>query len=613
MKFDGFIGASYVSPSVAWDAQRSINMYVEVDESGDGKSPKALVGTPGLALFDTFATSPVRGIWTGLADNLPGSTAVDLGYAVAGSKLYSFASNGTHTLIGDVGDDAAHSPVTFSVNGTQILISSAGVCWLYDGATLTLAIVYFNNGQGTLNSAGTAITWASGDTFDASLVGSGINIAGSIYIIGGYTDPTHITTLTSPGTLTGAAFRVLAGAGTVDALASGDVYYGAAGNTFEGIIVGSTIVIAGFRFPVTAVISNTHLTVSGAVVSRYGVDYQADRAVTAAMTAFLDGYFIALPPNSRLFYISDINNGHAWNPLDFGRKAAFPDNIASILVDHEELWLLGSETGEIWSNTGNADFPLQRNSGAFIEQGCRAPFTTVSLANGVAWIGGDTRGNPIAWRATGFQPIRVSTHGVETAWAGYSTVTDATAFAYTFRGHQFWVINFPTANATWVYDATAALWHERAWWNGSSNDRVRYATHGYVFGKHIVGDWSNGKLYDMSEAYYTDAGTAIHRIRTAPHMTDEELWTFYSRFRLSMQGALNPTLSWSDDQGIAGAGTGNWHAEVAAAGRKIDGTSQQSAWRRLGHARVRVWRVTITDAAQVALSAAYLDFERGNA
>lgn len=617
MKFDAFIGPSYVSPSVAWDAQRSINLFLETDESGAGKTPRALLGTPGLALFDTLPTVPVRGIWTGLADSLPGTTSVDAMYAVGGSKLYQVFANGTHTLIGDVGDDAAHSPVTFQVNGAQIFITSAGLGWIYDG--FTVARAFFNNGLGVLNVFGTAVTWVSGATFDATLVGSGITItgAGGAFLIDAVPDATHLTLHQPAGTLSGAAYRIMARSGTVNMLASGDVAL-VSGSVFTGILVGDTILINQGRFVVSALLSPTHLTVTGAIVAFLNATYSADLAVSAAMGAYLDGYFAALPPNSKTFNIAGVNaalmsDGTRWSPLDFGRKAGFPDNIASILGDHEELWLWGTEFTEVWRNTGNADFPLQKDPSAAIAQGCAAPFSAVALANGVAWIGGDARGKPVAWFAQGFTPRRISTHGIETAWAAYTTISDAVSFVYTMRGHQIWRTSFPTANATWDYDATTDSWNEAGWWNGASIDRVRGLYHGYAFGKHLVGDWQNGRIYDMSEAYFDDAGTAIHRIRTAPHLSNEEQWTFYSRFRLVMQGGLTPTLSWSDDAGITGAGSATYHAEVTASSRKIGGASQNSVWRRLGKSQARVWRITIADAAQVALFGAELDFDGGDA
>lgn len=590
-----------------------MNLYLEADESGHGKDGNAaLLGTPGLELLFTLPTSPVRGIWTGLIDNLPGSTGTDLSAVVAGSKLYfvyepgTVSTNGTavtwlsgqqfsttspngaiaagatmviagtaytvqsvtdathltltssagthasiafdaYAQIGDVGNDSTSSPVQFEVNGGQLLVSSAGNLWLWNGS---LQQVFFNDGTGTVDTSGTAVTLLTGSTFDASQVGSYILIAGTPYLIDAFVDENHITLSTSAGVQTGATFYVLTGP------SSTPIY------------------------------------------------------VAAAQIAFLDTYFIALPAGSKLYYISAINDGLNWNPLDFGTKSAYPDNIAALLVDHEELYLFGSEASEVWQDTGGSTlstFPFERNPGGFISQGNRAPFATASVNNGLVWIGGTPQGNPIAWFGQGFQPQRISTHAIEAAWGDYATITDAIAFVYVEDGHQFWVISFPTANATWAWDATSGVWHERGWWNGASIDRHRVATHGYVFGFHLAGDWQSGKLYQMSNSLYDDAGTAIHRIRTAPYLTSEEDWTFYSRFRLAMQSGPNPTLAWSDDLGE------NYSAPLAGSPIEISpGVNQMSQWTRLGRARARIFSVEADDAVEIAFTGAYIDARTGN-
>lgn len=550
MNFEAFVGPSYTSQALNFDAQRAMNLYIETDESKTGKAPRAFMGTPGLNLLLTLPTAPIRGIWTGLIDTLPGGSASDLMYVVAGSRLYSISSAWTYTDLGDVGNDSASSPVQFAVNGGQLLISSAGSLWLLQG---TLSRPFFNAGSGLVNTSGTAATYVSGSPFDASQVGSWIRIAGVSYQISAFIDEEHVTLASSAGTQANAQFYILT-AGSLP------IY------------------------------------------------------VNAAQIAFLDTYFIAVPANSKVYYISAINDGSDWNALDFGSKSAWPDAIAGILVDHEELWVLGTEKTEVHRNTGDANFPFQRDPGSFVHQGSAAPFAAVSLANGVAWIGGDERGGPIAWYAQGYVPQRISTHAIETAWRRYkktSKISDAVGFVYVEDGHQFWVISFPSANATWVYDATAQEWHERGAWNSSTNqiDRARYVTHGSVYGKHVVGDWYGGQLYELSLDAFTDAGTAIHRIRTAPHLSDEELWTFYSRFRLAMAAGPTPTLAWSDDLGVT------YNTPRSGSARRVSSSSdtatQMSEWRRLGRGRDRVFSVMINDAVQVCLTGAYLDLSSG--
>lgn len=535
----GFIGPTYQSASLNADAERSVNLYPEMIESGAGKNKMALLGTPGLTPFGTLATSPVRGLWAGGA---PLTTGPRL-FAVAGSKSYEVSSGGAGTLLGDVGNDG--TPAQMFPNGNQLGTVSAGIFWIDNGAGPVS--IKFTLGRGAVNTVGAAVTRVSGDVFNAGMVGGAFVLGGTGYSGGtsytvlSVTDESHLTLTSSPGTLTGAVYN----APTVD-------------------------------------------------------------TVTARTGAFLDGYFIVQKPDSKQWNISALNDGTKWNPLDFAIKEGYPDNIGSLLADHEELWIFGEETTEVWRNTGAANFPFERDPGAFIHQGIAAPWTAVRLMNGVAWVGSDSRGNAIAWRAQGFVPVRVSTHAVEQAWSGYSTITDATAYTYEETGHQFWVINFPTASATWVYDATEGMWHERGFWNGSAIARQRGNNHAFVFGKHLVGDYSTGVIYQSSSTAYDDAGTAIHRIRTAPHVSDEDAWTFFSRFRLDAEntGALNPSLDWSVD----GGHTFNTPRTTAS---NAAGVFARYDWRRLGRSRDRVFRITITAAVKVALIDAYLDAEKG--
>ncbi len=461
-------------------------------------------------------------------------------FAVGGSRLYELFSGGTYNDRGDVGNDGL--PVQFFANGNQLLVVSNGHAWCDSGSGP--AVVGFPSVSGTCNTApygisGGQVIWVSGSTFDSTFANTNITIAGSSYFVIAVLDSTHLVTLTNPGTQTGVAFTV------------------------------------------------------------------AVPLLTAAAGAFLDGYFVISRPSSKQLNISAINDGTKWNQLDFAIKEGYPDNIAALLADHEELWIFGTQTTEVWRNTGAATFPLERDPGAFIHMGCVAPFSPTRLISqsggaGVAWLGGDPRGWTIAYLAVGYQPTRISTHAVEAVWATYTTTADAVSYTYEDQGHQFWVINFPTGNATWVYDGTSGFWHERGWWNGATIDRQRQAFHAFGFGKHLVGDWSSGNIYQMSMSVYTDNGAAIHRFRAAQEPITDLDWIFHSRFRLDAEnsGALNPSLDWSIDGGHTFNTPRTTTSQVAGALAVWD-------FRRLGRSRARVWRITITAAVKVALINAF--------
>lgn len=488
-RFDNFIGGSYSALTRNLAADTCVNLYYESAETGTGKNRAALMGAPGLQLFTTLPKSPIRGILVG----------EDLLFVVAGDHYYQVFADGTFHDRGSVGTDAGNSPVQMFENGTQVLIISAGNAYIDDGVSVTPAS--YQNGSGTVDTSGTAVTWVSGSTFDSTNVGNPFVISSVTYTVLSVTDSTHLVLTSSAGTQSGAT-------------------------------------------------------------------YSASYPVTASCGAYLDGYYIVAKPGTRQFNISAIGDGKSWNPLDFAVKEAYPDGIQALLADHEQLWLFGDKTTEVWQDTGAAAFPFQRIPGAFIQMGCCAAATPTRLAGTVAWLGGDARGRTVAYVANGFIPTRISTHAVEMAWA-QGAVGDAVAFAYSDEGHEFWVISFPSQNVTWVYDFTEKLWHQRGWWDGTGLNRVRGAFCGFVFDQFIAGDWESGLLYYQSTGNYDDNGAPIYHERAAPHVSGPMLGlanpsgtstnspfqnnqTFYHRFILDMEagdgsgGVLSNgfTMSW---------------------------------------------------------------------
>lgn len=322
---------------------------------------------------------------------------------------------------------------------------------------------------------------------------------------------------------------------------------------------------------------------------------------------FTDGYFVFNKPNTGQFQITSLY-GTSVDGLDFATAEGAPDRLLSLLVDHREIWLFGETSTEVFFNSGNADFPFERINGAFIEQGCAAKFSPAKMDNTVYWLTADERGHGMVQRAQGYSPQRVSTHAVEYAIAQMSRIDDAVAYTYQQEGHSFYVLNFPTAKKTWVYDAATALWHERAWRSPLDNSfaQDRAICHMSFADKNIVGDWETGNLYSMELDYFTDNGDPIARVRACPHIADPDYkYQFFSSLQVDMQTGVGLTtgqgsdpkamLQWSTDGGYS------WSNELWASIGKIGERRSRVKWRRLGRSRDRVFRVTITDPIRVVM------------
>lgn len=470
-----FLGGSFNGRSPSFDAQRTVNLYPEMGESGSSRSPVSLIGTPGLKLWTTLTGGGIRGMI-----RFNATTSI----IVAGSSVWKVTTSKAATLIGSM--RWGTTPVSMASNGTLVMIVTGD----NDG--------YFVNPV----------------------------------------------------------------AGTITAITDED-------------FVGGTRV------------------------------------------DFIDGYFVWTAPGSGKFQIAQLY-GSDIDGLDFATAEGAPDDLVSVIVNHREVWLFGENSTEIWYDSGGSDFPLQRIQGAFIECGCAAANSVAKMDNTVFWLSTDDRGRGILQRASGYAPSRVSNHAFETAVASYSVISDAIAYTYQQEGHSFYVITFPTGGATWCFDASNGLWHERAFLQDDgaltrhrSNCQMNFA------GLTLVGDWELGQVYELDLDTFTDNGSVIHRIRACPHITNDGKYSFYQALELFMQTGVGLTsgqgsapkamLQWSDDGGFA------WSNELWSDIGAIGERQARVRWRRLGKSRDRVFRVIISDPIRVVFTGATIEVVAGKA
>ncbi len=324
----------------------------------------------------------------------------------------------------------------------------------------------------------------------------------------------------------------------------------------------------------------------------------------AAMVDYLDGYMIGITPSSGQFWVTALYDASSIDALDFASAESNPDRLVALQVDHREVWLFGEKTVEVWYNSGDSTFPLSRVSGAFVETGCAARMSVAKADNTQFWLA--TNGAVV--RAEGYIPRIISTRAIEAAITGYSRIDDARAFAYAMEGHTFYVLTFPSAGVTWVYDAATDMWHERASWGLG---RWRANCYARLGNKHFVGDVSTGKIYRLDPEALTEAGMPIERVRVTAPVGDEDKRLIHSRFTLDVETGVTDgaqiMLSWSDDGGRT------WSNEQTASLGALGEYRARAEWRRLGQSRSRMYKIRCTDPVRLAILGAYGDISKGAA
>jgi len=313
------------------------------------------------------------------------------------------------------------------------------------------------------------------------------------------------------------------------------------------------------------------------------------------IVVFMDTYFIVIPDNSALFYISNSNDGTGWEGLDFASAERDPDIIVTAEVVDRELLLVGRDTTEVWANTGG-EFPFEAYGNGLISIGCAAKYSIASTIGASIFLARNKQGTDrvVMIKGVGFQPI--SNKGLEYQLSTYSKVDDAYAEIYNQAGHLFYVLTFPTEGKTWVYDFDIAdpdhAWHER-----SSNDGAWFMSTILFFNdKLYAGHKDNSRLYTLDLDVYKEGTDTIKRSRTGTHIKK-----FNNRLRYTGQGSSPKIMvEWSTDYG-----------HTFDNKRYLDGPAIGEYFKRiqthqLGSHRDLVIRISVSDPINWVIKGAFL-------
>lgn len=339
----------------------------------------------------------------------------------------------------------------------------------------------------------------------------------------------------------------------------------------------------------------------------------------ATSVCFLNGRFIVSKADSGRFYWSALYDGSSWTALGYATAEGSPDSLVTVGELKRELWLFGESTTEVWAAGKTSTSPFLRRSDAAINVGCAA---IASLANDDSnwfWLGSSARGDNIVYMTNGYQAARISTNAIEYQIGTYSTISDAIGYVYQEEGHTFYVLTFPTGNATWVYDTLTGMWHERKseYNSGVTNSQGRHRSNNHAFfdRKHIVGDYETGTLWEQALDVYTEGTCYIRRVRRCQTISDKQFRLFFADLQVLFQHGVGlitgqgsdpkAMLRWSDDGGRT------WSNELSVDIGAIGEYAARAIWYRLGYARNRVYELAVTDPVKVVVLGAYSNVVEG--
>lgn len=355
--------------------------------------------------------------------------------------------------------------------------------------------------------------------------------------------------------------------------------------------------------------------VNSSVFTTLGSGTWTADVVAPQTVTYIGGNFIVTGSSSS-FQVSALYDGTTWSGLDVEAKSINSDLLLAAFNNAGLLWLFGSDSTEVWQQTtGHPPFAFV--TGSAFDYGLAAQFSIAKGAGTMFWLANiinNGKGELLgAVMGSGFGAQVISTPAINWQWSQYSTVSDAWGYCFTMEGHLFYVLTFPTANATWVYDFTTQMWFEWSTYVSAPYAIGRHYGNAYASlnGKHYIGDYQNGNIYQLSSTIYQDNGNPIVSMRTSQHTFDKNELnnTIVNRIQIDAETGVGDNTTLSPQASLAWSldGGHTYSNDYQGALGPLGQYKTRLLWRRLGIARERLWRLICSDPVKKVFMNAYVN------
>lgn len=270
------------------------------------------------------------------------------------------------------------------------------------------------------------------------------------------------------------------------------------------------------------------------------------------------GYFVFWLEGGR-FYASELQSTTV-DALRFATAESDPDGLTKAHGQGNTLYLIGTQSVEVWAVSGGGDFPFSRVQGAQLNFGSNSPHAITDVDQSIALVCSDNTVRVI--RAYNAQEI--STTAISDLIEAETDKSQIYGFTYTKGRNRFYCLQ----GTTWTreYNFATGFWHDRYSYLDQPWKGAFYAR---AFNKDIFGSREIGRTFTGTYDSFLDDG-------------DPQIWGFDSMVVHAYPDALeisNLYLEMETGQGP----TRSTEGEVMVKASKDNGRSYVEKKRGLGN------------------------------
>ena len=302
---------------------------------------------------------------------------------------------------------------------------------------------------------------------------------------------------------------------------------------------------------------------------------------TPEHVVFIDSFFLVTTDNKKIIR-SDPNNGLAYNALLFGSAESDPDPIKSAIVYKNQAYIAGSETMEVFANTGGSGFNFSR-TGFFIDKGVSAPYTMIKSSDSFMWIGAGENESPAIWKLTGNELVKISNTAIDNVLSRMSEAEITAAHAWSYSDSGAFFTGFTFSSRTFVFDSINDKWHERKSHISGTDGAWRVNSIATAYDTFLVSDKIDGRIGELSRDTFDEYGEEIRRVFTTFPFYNESRAFAVNRIEALVDAGtgtavLNPKISLS----ISRDGGHTYKGGLVRGFGNIGEYEQRSIWYSLG-------------------------------
>lgn len=337
----------------------------------------------------------------------------------------------------------------------------------------------------------------------------------------------------------------------------------------------------------------------------------ADFPANPTTVTYLGRRFVVSFSGSGRYYWSDIDDGTSWQALNFASAETNPDPLMCVYASNGQLVLPGTQTTEFAGLSGVADPAYTPLQGSATEWGLAARWSIAKFDNTFACVMTNRMGQVMIAKMNGYLPQKISTVDLDSIINGYASVTDATAYSYMLGGHPMYVVSFPSAGYTWLFDGSTGEW--------SPLKSLGITRHVGEFSFNLVNktrvaDYSSGKIYTLDANTYTDNGSSIERVIVGETVTAPDGDYFeVDCLRLEIEMGVGLSVGQGSDPliglEVSRDNGKTWGAQMWRSMGKTGEYAKRVEWSQLGTCRQFTPRLTVTDPVKCVFVRAILNPE----